>query len=246
MIPATLPTSFSGKLFLSAFSLAMLAGWVTATVNLYMAYAPLDGQQGMSAADVTIHYYGDRSQNRFTTFLHGSMLENLSDPDKDLQVLHDWALAPGLEDFDAAAHREMFETRIFPVLDEDCLLCHEPGGKAEYAPMESYEQVLPMLEPDRGPSTMMLARSSHYHLIGMGTLALLTGLLAFAFLPARPAGILSCLSIFGLLMDVAGWWLTRETGWAAPIVMAGGASFAGGVVLSHLSLLARYWRAVPV
>lgn len=241
MIPQQLLQTFFGRLALTAFSLAILAGWFTATVNLYLSYEGLDGEPGLSVADVKTHFYGDRSQNRFVVALHGSMKENLFDPEADLEPLTDWALAPGLPGFDLEAHRKLYEDRVAPVLDSDCLTCHVREGKAGHVPLETYAQIEPLLQVDTGPSVMMLARFSHFHLIGMGTLALLTGLLGFAFLRARIAGILSCLALVGLLVDVGGWWATRQTGWMAPMVPLGGTMFAAGIVMTHLALLGRYW-----
>jgi len=231
---------FAGRLFLTATSLALLAGWLTATVNLYLSQGPIDGEPGLSLRDVRYRFNGNRDQNRFTAMLNGTMFENLEDP-ADAPRLTEWALRPGRPEFDRAAHERDFEEWVFPILDMDCLLCHEPGGKAGFAPMRNYAEMQPLLQVDRGPSVLALARLSHFHLIGMGSLVLLTGALAFAFLPLQMAGILASLAAVGLLLDVGGWWATRSVAWAAPMVVLGNVSFALGIVLPHLALLGRYW-----
>lgn len=226
--------------FLSLVSLALLAGWFTAFVNLYLSYAPLDGEPGLGLRDIEYHFHGNRNTNRFASMINGPMAENFFDPN-DIPWMTEWALAPGRPDFDPEAHRRVFEERVLPVLEDDCQLCHVEGGKADFAPLTSYEEVEHLLQVDTGPDTAALARFSHFHLIGMGLLAALTGLLALVFLPMPAAGILSCLPAAGLLLDVGGWWLTRETARAAPLVILGGGLFAAGIVGTHLLLQARLW-----
>ena len=69
--------------------------------------------------------------------------------------------------------------------------------------------------------------------------AIATAALAFAFLPRRQAGILSCLAASGLLLEVGGWWATRLTAQAAPLVPLGALCFGAGLLLALLGLLQR-------
>lgn len=244
------PATFLSRLFLTTVSLAFLAGWGTASLNLWLSYAEADGRPGLTLDDVRARFHGRRDTNRFVAMLNGPMYKNLAEPETDAPLLTTWALEPSRSDFDPTAHRQRFQEEILPILELDCQVCHVPGGKAGKAPFRSYEEVAPLLQVDTGPDTATLARLSHFHLLGMASLILLTGLLAFAFLPTRMAGILSALAGLGLLLDVGGWWATRADGRWALLSVAGGLLFAAGLVPTHLALLQAYWfgrpgRAVP-
>ncbi len=231
-----------GRIFLSSCSVAFIAGWFFSTALIWTQYETSDAEAGLSLRDVRWHFSGNPFQNRFETMVEGEMLEYLT-IEEDANLLRQWSIQPNLPDFSEPNHKQFYQDNIHPIIELDCLECHEPGGKAEESPLRSYDEVLPYLERDRGIPIPSLLKLSHIHLFGMSLLLLVTGALAFSFLSPRKAGILSSLTGLGLLLDVGGWWSTKFFPETAFLVLVGGSLFGGSFLLTHLSLLHRYWRS---
>jgi len=241
MILSQISDRFSGRVFLSCISLSLICGWAGGAAGIWMSYANTDGFPQLSVQDIKWHFNGNPNSNRFASMSQGEMREHFTE-DNDVDLFVDWSVAPTKENFSSEDHRRQFNNTILPIMEWDCLECHEPDGKAEDSPLQNYEEVKDLLLRDRGPSWESLAKFSHFHLLGIGTVVLLTGLLSFIFLKTREAGILSAVSSLGLVIHVAGWWLTKALAWPAPLVMIGGAMLGAGLCLSHFALLRRYWR----
>ena len=133
---------------------------------------------------------------------------------------------------EAGAPREGFgpvrEIVTNPLL---CAQCHEPEGSAPF-PLVTYEDVLPYARRGEGMAWSTLLTSAHNHLFAFGVAALLLSLgLALSRAPGRLRTLLIVLAFLGPLLDVGGWFLTRQLG--APwhlVVMAGGAMFGAATV----------------
>ncbi|MDP6940563.1 MAG: hypothetical protein QGH51_00915 [Planctomycetota bacterium] len=240
-LPPNLIRSNWGRLFLSTISLAFIASWILSVCMVWNQYGSTDHIPGLSLQDVRFHFNGNPNTNRFSSMTQGDMLEYFT-VEEDSRIFINWSRQPAQPNFSPSEHLTTFQEVILPVLEMDCLECHEPGGKAEESSLRTYEEVLPHLERDRGIPIPSLLLMSHIHLFGMGLLSLASGLLAFRFLPISKAGILSALTGLGLLLDVCGWWATKFSPDAAPLVILGATLFGGAFLLTHLSLLRRYWR----
>lgn len=144
---------------------------------------------------------------------------------------------------DAGAPRAGWEA-LAPVFTggTTCGQCHAPGGTRQDLPLDTYEHVLPVTEPDRGMPTSQLFISAHNHFFVFLVAALLLSLLlTFTGLTGLPRVLLILGAFGGPVLDVGGWFLTKAYG--APfhwLVMAGGGIFAGALVASALVIL---WEA---
>ena len=231
-----LGASATGRAALALISLALLAAWAFDAAAGAAALSRQDGQPGLSLRDVELRYHGDRGRSRFAAQVQGGMLAHLADP-ADAARLPAGGRGPGAAG--AEEPRRAYEQWVRPVLARDCAACHVPGGEPGATPMRSYHELEPLLAPDRGGPWTALAQRSGRHLGLRASLAAVTAALAFAFLPRRQAGILSCLAASGLLLEVGGWWATRLTAQAAPLVPLGALCFGAGLLLALLGLLQR-------
>lgn len=125
---------------------------------------------------------------------------------------------------------------------ETCGQCHAPGGLKQDLPLDTYEHVLPVTEPDRGMPMGQLFISAHNHFFAFAIAALLLSLLlTFTALKPLYKTLLILAAFGGPVLDVGGWFLTKAFG--APfhlLVMAGGGMF-GGALATMAAVLA--WEA---
>jgi hypothetical protein len=99
-----------------------------------------------------IAYHGDPDQTRLTAAIKGPMAGNLKSPEEKAIVL-DW--------IESGADRQVYETKVAPIPQRDCLGCHAPESGLKVPPLTSYEQVVKLTEADNGASVPSLVRVSH-------------------------------------------------------------------------------------
>jgi hypothetical protein len=128
---------------------------------------------------------------------------------------------------------------------ETCGQCHSPGGLKQDLPLDSYEHVLPVTQPDTGMPMGQLFISAHNHFFAFAVGALLLSvLLTFTGLKPLYRTLLILAAFGGPVLDVGGWFLTKAFG--APfhlLVMAGGGMF-GGALATMAAVIA--WEAFVV
>ncbi len=197
-------------------------GFVAAQVNLRLQHGALDGEPGLSLADVEAAFHGRAGYSIVTSKIDGGSMEKYIPRPSDRGVLFAWVESGASEaEFEAPAE----------VLDRLCVRCHHPGGEMAGVPFASsradgasFQLVEPVTAPDGGMSWSALARSSHAHLFGMGTLYALAGLV-FLMTDTRPRwkGICVALPFVAMLLDIGCWWLTKlHAGFAVGVVAGGG------------------------
>lgn len=157
-------------------------------------------------------YHGIPSESPIVASLRGSMASTV-DAD-ELTAIVDWVEAGALE----ATYAE----RVGPIIEEKCAGCHDAEG-SYFPPLTSYAEVAAIAKPGGGVSVQKLARQTHVHLLGI---PMLLFIMASMFVRTRFSeklkSALIVLPFFGVLFDVAHWWITKLDPDAAAGVVFGG------------------------
>lgn len=223
-----LKTLRAGKLPGALFVILLGLGYLSALTNLFFTHHDADLKPGMGVDDIKARYHGIPSVTRLSYMATGSMRKHFK-KDEEYQALMAWVEAGGKKD-DFEPVGEIIEAR--------CEKCHSSIGKADFAPMEDYDEVAVFLKPNEGISWQHLAMLSHQHFFGMGLLffavsAIVWTQTAYA---VRVKAALSLIGFCGVFSDVGGWWLTKLAAPFAYLVMAGGSLtglyFFLGIVLT--------------
>lgn len=224
----------SHRVLATWFLIALAAGFGAAQANLHLQHASADGEPGLSYQDVVATFHGTAESSLLVSKIApgGSMAKHLPLAE-DRQRITDWVRSGALE----AAFPPVGE-----VLARRCVRCHSPGGEMRQVPfaasrdrLPEFARVRPLAEPGALMSEASLAKSSHAHLFGMGTLFAVAGWL---FLAAEPPSWLRVpgvsLPFVAMLLDVGCWWLARLDASFAAGIVAGGAllTLSFGVLLA--------------
>lgn len=205
--------SRSEKLPGALFSLVLGLGFVAALVTVFLRIHESDARPGMSLRDIEVHFHGDPNKTLLGTMIQGKMRKNLKS-EKQLQTILEW--------IKNGAARESYGP-VQVIIEDRCLRCHNPFGKASFRPFTNYERVKDLTRPDEGMSFERLALLTHQHLFGMGLLVLALSLVLLGTAWTRNITTVLILAGFsGVLLDVGGWWLTKLHGGLAPVVLIGG------------------------
>lgn len=208
------------------FLIAIAAGFGAAQLNLRLQHAGADGDPGLSYRDVVTTFHGTPESALLVSKISpgGTMSKHLP-LTEDRKVITNWAMAGA---------RESGFGPIAEVLARRCVRCHNPGGEMRQVPFTAardrppdFSRVAALAEPGPLMSEASLAKSTHAHLFGMGTLFAVAGWLFLSSDP--PARLRICgvsLPFAAMFLDIGCWWLARvHEGFAAGIV-AGGALLA--------------------
>ncbi len=187
-----LPTPI--KVVLSLAILALGVGYDVALVNLYLTYNLTDGTPGLSVSDLKRAFYGKRDNTKLAVKIDGGSMAQFLTRAGDKEKILSWVQ-------DGAA-QEGHEKVVRPILNQNCVRCHNPAGLQRYAPLTSYEQVMAVAQIDRGESPQLWARVAHTHLQSIALVFLvLGGVFAFSSLSDRRKSIILILPFAALLVD---------------------------------------------
>ena len=253
----TLPLPW--KLLITFFLIVLSSGFAVSELYLMHTTEMADGKEGMSLDDITLTFYGSKTETRFKLQAVGPMRKYFSEQEDtkltpeeqaDLDAVVKWN--------DAGAPEEQFWDKkekskapgpIFKILDHHCIDCHGEDGKKRDASFQTYAGVAKFTRPNPGIDRGRLLMLSHVHLLGMGMMFLLVGAAVAA--SVWPVW-LRCLLIVGglssILIDIFGWWGVKFWGAAlSPVVMLGGVLMAACFGLSVFVALFDLWiRRVKV
>ncbi len=155
-------------LFLVMIGLAYLVSML----NLYLTYHLVDGKAGLTVEDLRRSFYGQRNETLLAAKIDGGSMEQFLPTPGDKEIILSW-----LQD---DASEQGFES-VQPILQENCLSCHAPGGlMGGKRPLDSYERVRAVTVIDRGEPIMLWARVAHTHLMSLAVVFLCLGVI-FSF-----------------------------------------------------------------
>lgn len=162
----------AARLAIGLFVIVLGSGYLTALANLYLTYADADGKAGLTPDDVKLRLYGNRSTTTLESVIvpGGKMSQYMQEPggrEAILAWVHSGASQAGF-------------VRVQPILNRNCIRCHNPSGAASFRPLTNYQQVMVVAQVDTGESWAAWSRTAHTHIQSMALMYLALGL-AFAF-----------------------------------------------------------------
>ncbi|MBS4053114.1 MAG: hypothetical protein KGZ69_18200 [Methylomonas sp.] len=227
--------SVSEKILNSLFLLSIAMGYLFSLGQVFFVHQGRDGQPGLSIADIAIAYHGSTDQTRLAAAINGPMAGNLKSL-ADKEIILDW--------IDSGAGQAVYDARVAPILQRDCLGCHSPASGMNLPPLTGYEQVAKLTEVDKGASIPSLVRVSHIHLFGIAFILFFVGkLFVLCEIPVWLKRLTIGIPFMSMLTDIFAWYLTRETPeFAYLLVLSGGLM---GVSLNFQILLSLYQMWLP-
>jgi hypothetical protein len=247
--------SLPWKLLITFFLIVLSSGFVVSELYLMHTTEMADGKPGMSMDDITLTFYGSKTETRFKLQALGPMKKYFSEQEDDKLTADEQAdLDKVIAWNDAGAPEEQFWDKkekakapgpISKILDHHCTDCHGENGKKRDVSFETYSGVAKFTKPNPGMDRGRLLMLSHVHLLGMGMMFLLVGAAVAA--SVWPVWIRCALIVGGLssiLLDIFGWWTVKFWGPAfSPVVMVGGilmaVSFGASVFVALYDLWLR-------
>lgn len=182
------------RLALSCFLLTLGLGYLVAAVNLYLTYHLTDGEPGLSLADLRRAFYGNRENTKLASKIDGGsmaqFLPRAGDKEKILSWIQDGASEDG------------YNRTVKPILQQNCVRCHNPNGLQRFTPLTTYEEVMAVTQIDRGEPPQLWARVAHTHIQSIGLIFLvLAGIFAFTQTPPLVKAAVIVLPFAALLAD---------------------------------------------
>ena len=233
---------FGGRLALSFLLLVIGGGYVASAAFLHEHHQGRDDRKGLTVTDIEGVYHGTERPAILRELLERRHPEEVAGaspvPDEDRGVLLDWLAGGDAETIAANWSNIDFGAGYGSpqeVLGNACASCHGPAAAAERraAPtLSTWEDVkaIAFQKPIFPMDAAILVQSTHAHALALGTLTVLVVLLGYATRLPRPVISLASLAASaGLALDLASWWLARDSaGWVTGI-LAGGLAHALGV-----------------
>lgn len=228
--------SVSEKMLDTLFIFTIAAGYALAMALIYAVVAPLDGEPGLSVKDIEIKYYGNRSGTRLEEVLNGPMKMYHSLPEHEEIVR--WIYA-------GATERQYME-KVKPILEKNCIRCHNPNSGLAVTDLTGYEKIKPLAEADTGMSIGALARVSHIHLFGTGLLFYFLGrIFILAEMPVWLKRSIVAVPFLSIALDIGSWWITKYIPAFAYTVIAGGALMGISFAVQAITSLYQMWFYRP-
>ena len=207
-LPVSMRVLFSGTL------LAIGMGYMFALIYVYASDAGRDGNPALTVEDIIISYSGSSEGTVLEAALQGPMSSMLPAPDKG-EIIR-WIRS--------GAEKEGFETRIQPIIEENCLDCHD-GSNPHLTNLDGFDNVQLVVAQDTGTDLYTLVRVSHIHLFGVTFIFLIMGFI-FSHAFIRPIWIKSVVLFTPFLCiaaDVSSWYFTKlYAPFAWVVLLAGG------------------------
>jgi len=231
----TLPASL--RLLFSVFLLTIGIGYLTALFYLYLVDVDPHKGMGMGLVEgITMKYHGVRGNTHIEAALRGIMANKITSSEKE-EVLR-WVSAGASE----AGYRE----KVKPLLDKNCVTCHNANSSPSVPPLTTFEEVREVTRVDMGPGLDQLARVSHVHLFGISIIFLLTGtIFSLSEIPSALKLPIIAMPYVAIWMDIGSWWITKYQPFFAYIVIIGGGFMGLALAAQILISLWGMWFKKP-
>lgn len=205
--------STSERILNTVFLLTIGLGYLMALINMYYSHQGRDGKPGLSLQDIVIMYHGSNNQTRLGSAINGIMEPNLkfkSDKEVILKWISNGAGLPG------------YEQDIAPILNRDCVGCHNPTINPALPDLRNYPGAAEVAHTG-GASLPVLVRVSHIHLFGIAFILFFIGkifLLCDMNIYVKRVAVI--IPFIAMLLDVLSWFVTKWfSGFAYVVVMSG-------------------------
>lgn len=209
-------------------------GLLTAHVNLYLSHRHADGDPSFSLDDVFADLHGREGTRPLVRAVNGRMRQYVQS-DEEAEAIIAWAEEDGPE--------RSYHLEIADVFSDRCVKCHSITGEAGNRLLTSYDEAKKYAA--RGwdaPTWEHIARVTHVHLLSLGALWTLVGIVTVLSGPASLGrSALAAVPLLGIALDVAGMWLSPL---ARPLVwlsLTGGAAMGTGFLCQFVLVMYSLW-----
>ena len=157
-------------------------------------------------------------------------LPNPGDKEKILTWIQDGASEKGYEDI------------VQPILMQNCIRCHNPEGLQRFRPLTTYQDVMTVVQIDRGEPVGLWARVAHTHIQSIGLIFLVLGMvLSFTSVRSRLKDVIESVPFLDLLVDFGSRFLAKYYQNIVYLMMASGALLAFSFAIMILLPLYEMW-----
>lgn len=222
------------RLVVSLVLIVLGIGYLIATYNLYLTYNLTDGEPGLTVSDLRRAFYGRRDNTKIASKINGGSMEQFlskaGDKEKILTWIQDGATEPA------------YTATVKPILQENCVRCHNPNGLQRFAPLTSYEEVMAVTQIDRGEPVALWARVAHTHIQSIALIFfVLAGIFSFTSLKSNLKCAVIVLPFAMLLVDFGARFLAKFVPAIVYLMMASGAAIGLAFAVMILVPLYELW-----
>jgi len=210
--------------------------YIMALINMYYTHQGRDGKPGLSIEDIVIMYHGSNNQTRLGAAINGIMEPNLkykSDKEIILKWIHEGAEERG------------YENDIAPILNRDCVHCHNPNVNPSLPDLTNFNGVSEVAHAG-GASLPVLVRVSHIHLFGIAFILYFIGrifLLCDINIYVKRVAVV--IPFVAMLLDVLSWFITKSISNFAYVVVLSGALMGLSMGVQILLSIYQMWFSKP-
>ncbi len=224
--------SVSERILNTVFLLTIGLGYIAALANLYYTHQGRDGKAGISIEDVTIYYHGSDQQTRLGTAINGIMQPNLKIK-SDKEVILSW--------IQAGADEPEYKEKIAPILNRDCVTCHNLSVNPSLPDLSNYKGVAEVAHAGAA-STASLIRVSHIHLFGIAFILFFVGkIFLLCDINVYLKRIAVVIPFAAMLLDTLSWFITKSVPSFAYVVVVSGALMGLSMGMQVLVSVYQMW-----
>lgn len=225
--------STSEKILNTVFLLTIGLGYLMALINLYYTHQGRDGKPGLSIDDIVIMYHGSDTQSRLASAINGIMEPNLRYK-SDKELILRW--------IQTGADEAGYQQQIAPILNRDCITCHNPAVNRNLPDLTSYSGVSEVTKSNGGASVPSLVRVSHIHLFGIAFILYFVGrIFLLCEINIYVKRIAVVIPFVAMLLDILSWFLTKTLAGFAYVVVLSGALMGLSMGMQILMSLYQMW-----
>jgi len=194
----------------------------------------LDGKPGVSPDDLKRAFYGDRTNTRLAAKIDGGSMEQYLPNPADKNNILNW-----IQD---GAHEQEFEVSIKQILTRNCMRCHSEIGIMSQRPLTSYNEVMEVVQIDRGEPPALWARVAHTHIQSIAImLFLLGGVFSLTSLSTKMKALVVAIPFLDLLADFGSRFLAKYNADVVYVMMGTGAILGISMAVMILVPLYEMW-----
>ena len=141
------------------------------------------------------------------------------------------------------ASKPQYERVVDPILTDNCVRCHSEFGMQHYRPLTSYDEVMTVVQIDRGEPVALWARVAHTHIQSIGLIFLVLGLIfsLTSVVNERLKIVIVALPFLSLLVDFGSRFIAKYTSNAVYLMLASGAAIGISFAVMGLVPLYEMW-----
>lgn len=220
--------------------ITLLGGYIVSGIHLRWHYDNRDGDDGLTMNDIIGAYHGVQTPSPLISALESGHPESIEDDERS--TLLDWLRGDRVStDYDNLDLGDLAPSEIIAV---SCLDCHSRSASGPDSfpsvSLEYWDDIDKIAHTkDIQPSPVEItAMSQHVHAPMMAIVMLvLAACCAMTRYSLRLIGLIVFITGFGLMIDMAGWWIARDVASFAYAIVIGGSLYAIGTTLTCCLIL---------